>query len=173
VEQLRTFARIASLPLEVVYQPQDMPSAIQKHRDKDLIVIDTVGRSHRDKEKMRELAAFIEAAEAVEIHLTLSVGTKLNDLIDIVDRFKVVPSTCYLFTKLDETTNFGNILNLIKHRPKSISLFTLGQNVPDDIAWAEKGSLARLMLSRDLDEAAISKGLYVRPSAKTQRISIG
>jgi flagellar biosynthesis protein FlhF len=173
VEQLRTFARIASLPLEVVYQPQDMPSAIQKHRDKDLIVIDTAGRSHRDKEKMRELAAFIEAAEAVEIHLTLSVGTKLNDLIDIVDRFKVVPSTCYLFTKLDETTNFGNILNLIKHRPKSISLFTLGQNVPDDIAWAEKGSLARLMLSRDLDEAAISKGLYVRPSAKTQRISIG
>jgi len=169
VEQLRTFARIASIPLEVVYEAQDMPGAIRKHNDKDLIVIDTAGRSHRDEEKMHELADFMEAAHPSEIHLTLSTGTKLSDLVDIVDRFRTVPSDYYLFTKLDETTAFGDILNLVHIRPKALSMLTLGQNVPDDIAVAEKTLMAKLILSRSLNEAGITKGINVRPSAQAER----
>lgn len=169
VEQLRTFARISSLPLEVVYGPDDMKPAIEKHRDKNLIIIDTAGRSHKDKEKMRELAAFIEAASPDQVHLTLSITTKIHDLMDIVDNFRLVPSDSYVFTKLDETSNFGNILNLIRHRPKPISYMTMGQNVPDDIALAERAGLARLMVCSDLEEAVIDKGINVGSSAKTQR----
>ena len=163
VEQLRTFARIASIPLEIVYEPADMPSAIKKHSDKDLIVIDTAGRSHRDEEKMKELAEFMEAANPTEIHLTLSAVTKLTDLIDIIDRFRTVPSDYYLFTKLDETTAFGDVLNTVHNRSKPVSMLTIGQNVPDDITLAEKNSLAKLIMSRSLEEAGITKGINVRP----------
>lgn len=172
VEQLRTFARIASIPLEVVYEPGDMPAAIGKHRDKELIVIDTAGRSHRDEEKMNELADFMQAANPDEIHLTLSTGTKLADLIDIIDRFKTVPSNYLLFTKLDETTDFGNLLNIAHERPKPISMLTLGQNVPDDITLAENAVLSNLVLSSNLGEAGISKGINVRPSAQTERTGV-
>jgi len=169
VEQLRTFARIASIPLEVVYEAKDMPAAVRKLADKELILIDTAGRSHRDEEKMRELADFMESAHPSEIHLTLSAGTKISDLVDIVDRFRTVPSDYYLFTKLDETTAFGDILNLVHTRPKPLSMLTLGQNVPDDIALAEKTALAKLVLSRSLNEAGINKGINVRPSSQTER----
>ena len=172
IEQIRTFARISSLPLEIVYTPEDMRPAIDKHRDKDLIIIDTAGRSHRDKEKMRELGAFMEAADPTQIHLTLSASTQYSDLLDIVDRFRIVPSDYILITKLDETSNFGNILNLMYHRPKPISYLTVGQNVPDDISLADIAGLARMALCKDLEEAAISKGIYVRPSAETQRTGL-
>ena len=163
VEQLRTFARIASIPLEIVYEPADMPNAIKKHSDKDLIVIDTAGRSHRDEEKMKELADFMEAAKPTEIHLTLSSVTKLTDLIDIVDRFRTVPSDYYLFTKLDETSAFGDLLNVVHNRSKPVSMLTIGQNVPDDITLAEMNSLAKLIMSRSMNEAGITKGINVRP----------
>ena len=172
IEQLRTFARIAAIQLEVVYQPKDMPSAIRKHSDKDLIVIDTAGRSHRDSEKMGELAMFMEAADPTEIHLTLSAGTKFQDLLDIVDRFRAVQSNFILITKLDETSNFGNLLNLAHHRPKPFSMLTIGQNVPDDIALADKAGLTRLILSRSLEEAVIPKGIHAGSSAQTQRASL-
>ena len=172
VEQLRTFARIASIPLEVVYESRDMPGAIDKHRDKELIIIDTAGRSHRDEEKMDELAEFMQAANPSEVHLTLSVGTKFSDLLDIIDRFKTVPSDYFLFTKLDETTDFGNLLNIAHDRPKPISMLTLGQNVPDDITIADTSILSNLVLSSSLEEAGISKGINVRPSAQTARTSV-
>jgi flagellar biosynthesis protein FlhF len=172
VEHLRTFARIAGLPLEIVYQPLEMESAIRKHQDKDLLLIDTAGRSHRDTEKMRELRDFMEAANPDQVHLTLSAGVKFDDLLDIVERFKIAPSNYLLFTKLDETSNFGNILNLIHHRPKPISILTFGQNVPEDITLADKALLARLILSRDLSESAMVKGLYDRSSIQTERISV-
>lgn len=172
IEQLRTFARIASIPLEVVYQPQDMRPAILKHQDKDLIIIDTAGRSHKDAEKMKELNAFMKAAQPDEIHLTLSAGTKFSDLIEIVDRFRAVQSDYFIFTKLDETSNFGNLLNLAYHRPKPFSMLTLGQNVPDDIALANKAGLAKLILSKSLEEAAINKGLHAGSSAQTARAGI-
>ena len=173
IEQLRTFARIAAIQLEVVYQPKDMPLAIRKHSDKDLIVIDTAGRSHRDSEKMEELAVFMEAANPTEIHLTLSAGTKFRDLLDIIDRFGAVQSNFILITKLDETSNFGNILNLTHQRPKPFSMLTIGQNVPDDIALADKAGLTRLILSRSLEEAAISKGIHAKSSIQTKRARLG
>lgn len=160
IEQLRTFARISSLPLEVVYKPEEVKGALDKHRDKDLIIIDTAGRSHRDEEKMAELAEFMEAAEPAQVHLTLSAGYKLKDLLDIVDRFRAVPAHFFLISKLDETTDFGNILNLVHLRPKPISFLTLGQSVPDDIALADRAGLARLVVVKDLAEAAISRGIF-------------
>jgi len=172
IEQLRTFARISSLPLEVVYAPEDMPKAISKHSDKDLILIDTAGRSHRNKEKMKELAVFMETSNPTQIHLTLSASTKYADLLDIIDKFRIVPSDYVIFTKLDETSDYGNLLNLAITRPKPFSYLTLGQNVPDDIALADRALLAKLMLCRNFEEASILKEINIGSSAETKRARI-
>ena len=82
----------------------------------------------------------------VEVFLVLSVTTKYKDLINIVDAYKELEDYRLLFTKLDETVSFGNIINLRCHTGASLSYTTSGQNVPDDIELVDVQKLAKNLL---------------------------
>ena len=150
VEQLKTFAAIANIPMEAVYRPADMRRALNRFQDRDVILIDTAGRSQNDQSQLNDLTAFMEYAKPDEIHLTLSICTRLDDQMDVIHKFQRIHPTRLLFTKLDETTSFGMILNVCYYHKLPISLLTFGQNVPDDIvspSYARSG-LARLVSER-------------------------
>jgi len=148
VEQLKAYADILNLPLEVVFTPSEFKGAIDKYSDNDLILIDTAGRSQRNSMQLVELKSFIDAAGyRLEIYLLLSATTKDKELIDIVDNFKRVSFHKLIFTKLDETVTFGPILNLSTQIPQGISYVTTGQNVPEDIEEANAHKLAKLIIS--------------------------
>lgn len=146
LEQLVRYAEIMRIPFEIIFSPWELKEGIKKHQDKDLILIDTAGRSQKDTKKVQELNDFIEAAQPSEIHLVLSATTKYNDLLDIYERFSVVPINILLFTKLDETTSFGGMLNVVSRVNKPLSYLTTGQNVPQDIEEANPEKLANLIL---------------------------
>jgi len=147
VEQLKAYAEILNLPLEVVFTPSEFKGAIDKYSDNDLILIDTAGRSQRNSMQLVELKSFIDAAGyRLEIYLLLSATTKDKELIDIVDNFKKVSFHKLIFTKLDETVTFGPILNLSTQIPQGISYVTTGQNVPEDIEEANAHKLAKLII---------------------------
>ncbi len=147
VEQLKAYAEILNLPLEVVFAPSEFKGAIEKYADYDVILIDTAGRSQKNSMQLVELKSFIDAAGyRLEIYLLLSATTKDKELIDIVESFKKVSFHKLIFTKLDETVTFGPILNLITQIPQGISYVTTGQNVPEDIEEANAGKLAKLIL---------------------------
>lgn len=145
IEQLQTFANIASIPMNVVYSPEDMREAIHKFRDYDLILIDTVGRSQKNEKHLRELNRFIEMANPDEVHLVLSLTTALKNLLDIMRRFKIMRPNRLIFTKLDETTNTGNILNVLYKHQLPVSFLTTGQVVPNDITAPQRETLANLI----------------------------
>lgn len=148
VEQLKAYADILSLPLEVVFSPSEFKGAIDKYVDYNLILIDTAGRSQRNSMQLVELKSFIDAAGyRLETYLLLSATTKDKELIDIVDNFKKVSFHKLIFTKLDETVTFGPILNLSVQIPQGISYVTTGQNVPEDIEEANANKLAKLIIS--------------------------
>ncbi|MEW6097335.1 MAG: flagellar biosynthesis protein FlhF [bacterium] len=148
VEQLKAYADILNLPLEVVFSPSEFKGAIDKYSDYDLILIDTAGRSQRNSMQLVELKSFIDSAGyRLEIYLLLSATTKDKELIDIVDNFKKVSFHKLIFTKLDETVTFGPILNLSTQIPQGISYVTTGQNVPEDIEEANANKLAKLIIS--------------------------
>lgn len=148
VEQLKAYADILNLPLEVVFTPSEFKGAIDKYSDNDLILIDTAGRSQRNSMQLVELKSFIDAAGyRLEIYLLLSATTKDKELIDIVDNFKKVSFHKLIFTKLDETVTFGPILNLSTQIPQGISYVTTGQNVPEDIEEANAHKLAKLIIT--------------------------
>ena len=149
VEQLQTFANIAQLPLKVVYTAEEMQFALFELREMDRVYIDTPGRSQRNEEGLKELQVFLQRAHPHETHLVLSLTTKEIDLHDIVKRFSVIPINRILFTKLDETTNYGTILSLIKHFKQPVSYLTFGQNVPEDIRKADTSFIARLILGME------------------------
>jgi flagellar biosynthesis protein FlhF len=146
IDQLKTFAGIAEIPLTVVYTPVDMKSAIRTYQDMDIIYIDTIGRSQRDTAKLKDMVGFVQGTRPDETHLVLSVTTRLKDLLDVAKRYELLKYNRILLTKVDETTSLGIILNLGEHIHMPISYITTGQNVPEDIERATVGKLARMIV---------------------------
>lgn len=150
--QLKKYGEIMGIPVEIVMTPNDFKKVINKHIDKDLILFDTAGRSPRNRKHLIELKEFIEAYSPIEIHLVLSAVTKYYDAISIINNFGLVPIHRILFTKLDETKNYGLLLNLsISSGGIPISYVTTGQTVPDDIEIADPKVISRLVLKGDFE----------------------
>jgi flagellar biosynthesis protein FlhF len=145
IEQLQTFANIANIPMDVVYSPEDMRKAIYKFRDRDFIFIDTVGRSQRNEQHIKELNIFVETANPDEVHLVLSLTNGLDNQLDIIRRFNIMKPNRLLFTKLDEALSTGNIINVLYKHQIPVSYLTNGQVVPNDITVADRKQLANLI----------------------------
>ncbi len=146
VEQLKTYADLIGIPIDVVYTPQEMRSALYRHQDKQLVLIDTAGRSPSNQPQLAELEALLAVDDNIEKHLVLSATTKFTDCLEAVQRFQPSKPQKYLFTKLDEASNLGTLFNLMFHAPKTLSYITTGQNVPDDIELADPNRLTTMML---------------------------
>jgi len=149
VEQLRTYAEIIDLPMQVVSTPREMRDAVRRLDGLDLVLLDTAGRSPRDDIKIQELKAFLNEAGADEVHLVLSSVAGSRTLQQTAQRFAVVGTTALLLTKLDEATGLGNLLPLLRESRLPVSYLTDGQNVPDDIETADAARLARLILDME------------------------
>lgn len=146
VEQLRTYAEIIDLPMEVVSTPREMREAIGRMRDFDLILMDTAGRSPRDDVKIHELRTILSEANPDEVHLVLSAPSSARSMANAAEQFAAAGVTALLVTKLDEATGPGNLLSLARSCQLPFSYLTDGQNVPDDIRVAERQRLSRLIL---------------------------
>ncbi len=135
-EQLRTYANILDAPLTVIYSPQEMNDAIERVKAYDLVLVDTAGFSHKSDAQREDTRALIESLDPKyerEIYLVLSATTKYKDLLEIVDIYHEMTAYKLIFTKLDETSTYGNLLNVKLYSGADISYVTMGQNVPDDI----------------------------------------
>lgn len=135
-EQLRTYANILEVPFRVIYTVEEISKALEDFRDYDYIMIDTAGHSHQNRTQKDNMCNIIHSVDdkvEKEVHLVLSATTKYRDLISIADSYKEMADYKLIFTKLDETTTLGNLLNLRLYTGASLSYVTYGQNVPDDI----------------------------------------
>lgn len=146
VEQLKTYADLIGIPIEVVYTPKELRNALYQHQDKQLVLIDTAGRSPLNQPQMAELEALMAVDSSIEKQLVLSATTKFTEGLDAVRRFQDSNPQKYLFTKIDEACNLGTVFSLLYHAPKPLSYITTGQNVPDDIEPADPDRLTTLML---------------------------
>ncbi len=145
IDQLKTFADIASIPLSVVYTPDEMIAAIRKYSNCDTIYIDTVGRSQRKPDKIIELGRFIDAADPNEVHLVLSANFSASTVLDVYRKFKGLKPNRLLITKTDEAVSLGMLLSLARSSNIPFSFITNGQSVPDDIEPASGEMLAKMI----------------------------
>ncbi|MBC8872062.1 MAG: flagellar biosynthesis protein FlhF [Planctomycetes bacterium] len=149
VDQLRTYADIIDLPMEVVSTPREMREAVDRLSGLDLVLMDTAGRSPRDEVKIQELKSMLAEAQADEIYLVLSSVASAASLEKTAERFSQVGVTSLLLTKLDEATGLGNLLPLVRSCGLPLSYLTNGQNVPDDIEPADNRKLTRIILGME------------------------
>ena len=135
-EQLRTYANILEVPFRIIYSVEEISQAMRDFKDYDYILVDTAGHSHQNteqKEVMKELIHSVDGIIEKEVFLVLSATTKYRDLLSIADTYSDMTDYKLIFTKLDETTTLGNLLNLKLYTGAPLSYVTCGQNVPDDI----------------------------------------
>lgn len=150
IEQLKTYAEILGIPLTVVYTPSDIEQALLSYKDKDLVMIDTAGRSHRNQSQFDELKTLVTAVNADEVYLLLSAATNDRVCRDILKNYSFLDDYKLLFTKMDESPVYGIIINTVKYTGKRLSYVTNGQNVPDDIEKADVGKITKSLLGRML-----------------------
>ncbi|MDE5907561.1 MAG: flagellar biosynthesis protein FlhF [Lachnospiraceae bacterium] len=135
-EQLRTYANILEVPFRVIYSTEEIEQALKDFRNYDFIMVDTAGHSHQNEAQKEAMNSFIHCVDGMaekEVFLVLSATTKYRDLASIADVYSEMTEYKLIFTKLDETTTLGSLLNLKLHTGASLSYVTYGQNVPDDI----------------------------------------
>ena len=161
VEQLFQYAKMMRLPIEDVVDPNDFNSALTALGHCDVILIDTVGSSQYDKEKLLKLENFIQNSNLqIDVNLVLSAGSKLEDLKEIYKNFSFLNIDTLIFTKFDETKVFGTIFSLIYDIDKPVSYFPIGQEVPDDIVPASSDFLVECIL----EGFEKKKGTHANPS---------
>lgn len=145
IEQLKTFAVIADIPMQVVYRAADIAGALKKFQKQDVVFIDTVGRGQKAKKELQELRKMVDAAKADEVHLVLSAQTNMATLSAVVDSFSIISPTHLLFSKMDEAAIFGPLYNIAQKTRIPVSFFTTGQAVPDDISVSDGMTFARMV----------------------------
>ena len=148
VEQLRTYANILDLPLDIIYSEEELQDVIEKFSDYDIVLVDTAGRSHKNREQRDDLERLIckIPEEEREVYLVLSATTKYRDLIRITEVYSEITNYRLIFTKLDETGSIGNIFNIRMLTGAPLSYAAFGQNVPDDIEQINPQSIAKQIL---------------------------
>jgi len=147
VEQLRTYAGLIGIPFRFVSQVSELPGLIAENSRRDYILIDTAGRGRKDMHVMDNLASFLGNSDHIERHLVMSASMKSSDMQRIHEQFEVCRPDHLLFTKLDETTTPGPILNELARTKKNFSYYTDGQCVPDDLHVAARGRIMDLVLN--------------------------
>ncbi len=148
VEQLFQYAKMMRLPIEDVVDPADFNNALRSLSHCNVILIDTVGSSQYDKDKLAKLHQFIKNSEyEIDVNLVLSAGSKLEDLKEIYKNFSFLNIDTLVFTKFDETKVFGTVFSLIYDIDRPVSYFSVGQEVPDDIEVANSDFLVECMLN--------------------------
>lgn len=151
-EQLRTYAGILDMPLTIVYSPEEVKETVDKLQDYDLILVDTAGFSHRNEEQREDVKKLIGAITddyQTEVFLVLSATTKYRDLKEMCDVYKQAVDYKLIFTKLDETSCYGNLLNIHLYSGAGLSYATYGQNVPDDIEIFDTQKVVKKLLGGD------------------------
>lgn len=148
-EQLRTYANILEVPFRVIYTVDEIKQGIDEFTGYDYIFVDTAGHSHQNEEQKSAMGEFIKAVGndlEKEAYLVVSATTKYKDLISIADSYSTIIDYKLIFTKLDETTSLGNLLNLKMYTGAQMSYVTYGQNVPDDIEEFNAQKTVKLLL---------------------------
>ena len=149
VEQLMQYARMMKLGIETVVDPPEFTTALDALKYCDYILIDTMGSSPYDKEKIEKIYECLNANETeynVDVVLTMPSSIKYEDMKLTYENFSNLGIDTLMFTKLDETKGYGNIFSLAYETKKPISYFSVGQEVPEDLVCATSEFLIECLL---------------------------
>ncbi|HLR41063.1 MAG TPA: flagellar biosynthesis protein FlhF [Virgibacillus sp.] len=151
IDQLKTYARILNIPIEVAYTTKDYQMALKKFASYDVILVDTAGRNFRDDKYIHELKNMIDFNVNTESYLVLSLTAKSQDITDVQLQFQQLDIKKVIFTKADETKQYGSMLNIVLKSHLGIAYLTNGQDVPEDLIRPTPEKIGEYIVSGYVD----------------------
>lgn len=109
-------------------------------------MIDTAGHSQHDRSKLETLKSYLNNDYKIDVNLVLAINAKYEDLKDTYNAFSEMNIDTLIFSKLDESRNFGNMFSLVYETKKPISYLSIGQGVPNDLILAGNDYLVDCLL---------------------------
>lgn len=146
IDQLKTYAKILNVPLEVCYSIEDYKQACEAFADYDIVLIDTAGRNFRNQQYVEDLKKVVDFDHDMETYLVLALTAKQKDMMDIYEQFSLIKINKFIFTKADETSTYGAMLHMMRTSHIGVAYITNGQNVPDDMISASREQVTNLIL---------------------------
>jgi len=137
-DQLKTYADILGVSLHICYTPSDLQIALESLLNFDVILIDTAGRSHKNDLQMGELKVFKDVVEPDYNTMLISSNTNCEDMMHIYDNFSFLKPNALIFTKIDETSSFGQLFSFLEYSRVPLLGITNGQRVPEDLKFPSK-----------------------------------
>lgn len=152
IDQLKTYAKILNVPIEVAYNLEDFKQAADRFSHYDTVFIDTAGRNFRNEQYVKDLNNIIDFSKELDTYLVLSLTSKAKDMEKIYSQFSSIPIKQVIFTKADETASYGAMLNFIQNHKLPPLYITTGQNVPDDIEKATPSNIVKTVFGAHPNE---------------------
>ncbi len=144
-DQLRSLASILGIGCEVAETPVALAQALEEHRAKEFVFIDTPGLANGEMEDGADLAQLIATHPEIDTHLVLPASMKLADMARVIERYAIFHPDKLLFTRLDETDRYGALISESSRRGLPVSFLSTGQQIPDDLEPATKARLIELV----------------------------
>ncbi|KTA93797.1 flagellar biosynthesis regulator FlhF [Aeromonas salmonicida subsp. smithia] len=141
-EQLQTYGRIMGCPVRQVRDAEELANALYQFRHRRLVLIDTAGVGQRDIRLTEQLDTLVKNAKVrIRSYLVMSATSQRRVMQEAVDHFRRIPLSGCILTKLDESLNLGEVINVCIQNALPISYITDGQRVPEDIQVANAAQL--------------------------------
>ena len=147
LDQLKIFSEVSDIDFLVAYEPNDLKKHLEKFKKKDIVFIDTAGRSQNNTKLLEGAKKFLSGVDIDETYLVMNTSSTTKTLLDTAEKFKLFNYTGFVFTKLDEAAAFGNILNVVSRFNFPVAYLTNGQVIPDDIIAADAEFIANTIYS--------------------------
>jgi flagellar biosynthesis protein FlhF len=145
-EQIRIYARMIGIPLDVVSSSESFMGSVRRFSDRDIILVDTAGHNPRNREYIDSLKGIYETGLPIETQLLLSISSDCDFMMETHKHYTSIPVNSMTFTKTDEAVNVGTIYNVCCLFQKPVAYITTGQKVPGNIECADRKGLTNLIL---------------------------
>jgi len=157
--QMKRYCELMGIPLLVASSPAEVRKYMALYREEaDVICIDTIGRSPKDREKISTMQNyFVELGDDAEVYLTVCAGTRINDIREIMKEYAVFKYKSLIVTKFDETSYIGNLFSIISETNIPITYVTAGQEVPQDFMLADVETFLKKLKGFSVDEEYINQ----------------
>jgi flagellar biosynthesis protein FlhF len=153
-DQLRSFAAILGVGFQVAGSVGALGQALEEHRSKELVLIDTPGIGLAGLEEQRDLAEFLARREEIDRQLVLMCSMRPADLWRVWEAYQMFRPRKLIFSRLDETAVFGGAYSLAARAGVPISFLATGQRIPEDLVAAEQDDIARRLAPDSMGASA-------------------
>ncbi len=137
-EHLSAFANIIGANVYTAGSTGELSDLLAKLRHKRLVLVDTEGRSPRDRSLADRLAAYGSNSDRVRFYLTLSAASQTASIDEAIREFRRIPLEGCVVTKIDEAAQLGGIISSLIRNDLPACWFSDGQQIPDDLHAAAR-----------------------------------